>query len=63
MRRVSPENLKLVLRALHPRQGALIIGGGFTDEELAPAEKVWEQYTKEFGVTDAALVRVLPGHF
>lgn len=57
----SGASLDVVLRALHPRPKALIIGGGFSDEEIAPGQKVWEQYVKDVGITDAALVRVLPG--
>jgi hypothetical protein len=57
----STENFRILVRALLPRPKALIIGGGFSEEEAKPAREVWEEYVKEFGVNDAVLVRYRPG--
>jgi hypothetical protein len=57
----SPANVGIVSRALVPRPKALIIGGGFSDEEAQAATKAWEEYVKEVGAEGTAVVRVSPG--
>src|SRR5271169_4489787 len=57
----SPTNVGIISRALAPRPKALIIGGGFSDEEAEGAIKAWEEYVKEVGVEGTAVIRVSPG--
>jgi hypothetical protein len=57
----SPANVGIVSRALFPRPKALIIGGGFSDDETKAATKAWEEYVKEVGAEGTAVVRVSPG--
>jgi len=56
----SPANVGIVSRALFPRPKALIIGGGFSDEEAESGIKAWEDYVKEVGVEGTAVIRVGP---
>jgi hypothetical protein len=57
----TPESLDVVLRALVPRPKALILGGNFSDEQVAPGIKVWEKYVQDVGGSGTVLVRVSPG--
>jgi hypothetical protein len=57
----TPESLDVVLRTLVPRPKALILGGNFSDEQVAPGIKVWEKYVNDVGGSGTALVRVPPG--
>ncbi len=57
----SDSELATVLRVLEPRPQALLIGGGYTDEEGEKAQAVFDEYTKELDIPNARLVRVAPG--
>ena len=56
----SPANVGIISRALFPRPKVLIIGGNFSDEEAESGIKAWEEYVKEVGVGDTAVIRVGP---
>jgi hypothetical protein len=56
----SPANVGIVSRALLPRPKVLLIGGLFSDEEAESGIKAWEEYVKEVGVGDTAVIRVGP---
>ena len=57
----SDSELALVLRVLEPRPQALLIGGGYTDEEAEKAQAVFDEYTKEMDISNGKLVRVASG--
>jgi hypothetical protein len=57
----SPANLGVISRVLRPRPRALLIGGGFSDEEVEGGIKAWEEYVKEVGVEGTAVIRVPVG--
>lgn len=55
------EELALALRVPEPRPQALMVGGGYTDEEAKQARDVFESYQKEVGFSTGTFVRVDPG--
>ena len=57
----SDSELALVLRVLEPRPQALLLGGGYTDEDAQKAQAVFDEYTKEMDIPNGKLVRVAPG--
>ena len=57
----SDSELAVALRVLEPQPQALLIGGGYTDEEADKAQAVFDEYTKETGISNGKLVRVAPG--
>ena len=57
----SDSELALALRVLEPPPQALLIGGGYTDEDADKAQAVFDEYTKEMGISNGRLVRVEPG--
>ena len=57
----SDSELALVLRVLEPRPQALLLGGGYTDEDAEKAQAVFDEYTKEMDIPNGKLIRVAPG--
>ena len=57
----SDSELALVLRVLEPRPQALLLGGGYTDEDAEKAQAVFDEYTKETDIPNGKLVRVASG--
>ena len=57
----SSASLALALRVLEPRPQALLIGGGYSDDEVADAHAVFDQYADEVGVFDGTVVVVRQG--
>ena len=53
--------LAVALRVLEPRPQALLIGGGYTDEEAKQAQTVFDEYKKEVSLEKGTVVRVGPG--
>ena len=57
----SDSELAVALRVLEPQPQALLIGGGYTDEDAYKAQAVFDEYTKYTGISNGKLVRVAPG--
>lgn len=57
----SDSELAIALRVPEPRPRAILIGGGYTDEEADRAQAVFDEYTKEAGISNGKLIRVVPG--
>lgn len=57
----SAANLDTVIRILHPRPQVLVIGGGFSDEEVEDGIEVWKKYVKDIGVSQTAIARIPVG--
>ena len=57
----SDSELALVLRVLEPRPQALLLGGGYSDEDAENAQAVFDEYKKEMDIPNGKLVRVAPG--
>ena len=51
----------IALRVLEPRPQALLIGGGYTDAEVADAQVVFHAYTEEVGIFKGTVVAVRQG--
>ena len=54
----SSAALALALRVLEPRPQALLIGGSYTDAEVADAQAVFHAYTEEVGIFEGTVVAV-----
>ena len=57
----TSKELAGALRVLEPRPQALLIGGGYTDQEAGQAELVFDEYKKDVGLEKGTVVRVGPG--
>ena len=61
MNKWSPSDLAVALRVLEPSPQALLIGGGYSDEEAANARAAFDAYMKELDIPNGKVVRVDPG--
>ena len=57
----ASKELAAALRVLEPRPQALLVGGGFTDEEAEQAKLVFDEYKKDVELERGTVVRVGQG--